>query len=109
MSIPISILKFLEVISLCFISIQILYRASFEIWSALCTWPKTEHEMALYLPKQGDIMVYSTKTVGLHQGLKMSGSGAARKLLPANPHSKFVTISQEIFRVESPMLCERLD
>ena len=50
--------------------------------------------------------------VGGEQGLKMSGSagsGAARKLLPANPHRKFVTISQEIFRVESPMLCKRLD
>ena len=38
------------------------------------------------------------------QGLKMSGSGAARKLLPANPHRKFVTISQEIFRVKTPIL-----
>ena len=35
----------------------------------------------------------------LLQGLKMSGSGAARKLLPENPHRKSVTISQEIFRV----------
>ena len=49
---------------------------------------------------------------GDDQGLKMSespGSGAARKLLPANTHREFVTISQEIFRVKSPMLCERLD
>ena len=37
------------------------------------------------------------------QGLKMSGSagsGAARKLLPANPHREFVTVSQEIFKGE---------
>ena len=43
------------------------------------------------------------------QGLKMfgsAGSGAARKWLPADPHRKFVTISQEIFRVKSPMLYE---
>ena len=47
-----------------------------------------------------------TKRDCYDQGLKMCGSGAARKLLPANPHRKFVTISQEIFRVKSPMLCE---
>ena len=42
----------------------------------------------------------------------MSGSassGAARKLLPTNPSRKFVTISQEIFRVKSPMLCVDMD
>ena len=58
-------------------------------------------------------MVMSINSLqSLKQGLKMSssaGSGAARKLLPANPHRTFATISQEIFRVKSPMLCERLD
>ena len=39
----------------------------------------------------------------------IASSGAARKFLPTNPSRKFVTISQEIFRVKSPMLCVDMD
>ena len=43
------------------------------------------------------------------QGLKMYGSGAARKFLAANHHRKFVTISQEIFSMKFLMLCVNMD
>ena len=46
-TIPYSILKFPEIITLRFISIQIIYRASFGTWSTFSALSKRKYEMAL--------------------------------------------------------------
>ena len=51
------------------------------------------------------VAVLEQRLVSVYQGLKMSGSAAARKFLSAILSRKFVTVWQEILIVKSYVLC----